>query len=181
MKSAEEKQRGEPHQGGPSGGRAARSSRILIVGLGNPILGDDGVGWRVASQVQAQLGEGHGEIDVEQAALGGLSLMERMLDRDRVILIDALWSGQGEAGNVSVYRLEDLPNPGLGHSASAHDTSLVTALQTARDLGAAVPSRVDIVAIETQPSFEFSEELSPAVRSAVPIAARKVLELLGVH
>jgi hydrogenase maturation protease len=153
---------------------------VLVLGLGNPILGDDGVGWKVAMEVAAQISASTQLADVEFASVGGLGLMERMLGYDQVILIDSIDTGSSPEGAVYVFKLEDLPNPSLGHTASAHDSSLVTALQAARQLNADVPGRVDIVAVETHPSLDFSEELSPAIAAAVPSATRKVLELLKV-
>ena len=68
------------------------SSKTLILGLGNPILGDDGVGWKVADAVQTRLGTLKVPVEVDFASLGGLSLMERMLGYERVILIDTVKS-----------------------------------------------------------------------------------------
>ena len=157
----------------------ARPASVLVLGLGNPILGDDAIGWRVADQVGSVTAGRAATVEVDCAALGGLSLMERMLGYGRVILVDSMWTGAQPEGSVSLYALEDLPNPGAGHTASPHDTSLVTALRTAQLMGGVIPERVDVVAIETQPCFDFSEELSPAATVALPIATRKVLELLG--
>jgi hydrogenase maturation protease len=66
-----------------------------------------------------------------------------------------------------------------GHSASTHDATLITALQTAEKLGANIPKQVDIVAIEAENVYDFSEELSPPVAAAVPVAVEKVIELLN--
>ena len=104
--------------------------------------------------------------------------MERMLGYQRVILVDSMESGQGAVGSVRVFPLLALPNPMVGHSASAHDTSLMTALQVARSMGAEVPERVDVVAIESKNTIDFSEELSPKVAAAVPVAVHKILDLL---
>jgi Ni,Fe-hydrogenase maturation factor len=46
-------------------------------------------------------------------------------------------------------------------------------------LGADVPKQVDIVAIEARNVYDFSEELSPPVAAAVPVAVERVLELLN--
>lgn len=152
--------------------------KTLIIGLGNPILGDDGVGWKVANEISATINHQYPCIEVDCASVGGLSLMERMLGYQRVILVDSMESGQGGAGSVRVFPLLALPNPIMGHSASAHDTSLMNALQVARSMGADVPERVDVVAIETKNTRDFSEELSPKVAAAVPVAVHKILELL---
>ncbi len=155
---------------------------ILVIGLGNPILGDDGVGWKVAEQVLRRL-EVHPQqssrTEVDFASLGGLNLMERMLGYRQVILIDALETGQFPAGTIRVFPLAELPNPGASHSASAHDTSLLTALEVAKNLQADTPERIDVVAIEARDVYEFSENLSPPVARAVPEAAQKVMEIIS--
>ncbi len=151
--------------------------KTLVIGLGNPILGDDGVGWKVAEQVSTSIGPSPC-IEVDCASSGGLSLMERMLGYQRVILVDSMESGQSAVGSVRVFPLLALPNPMTGHSASAHDTSLMTALQAARSMGADVPDRVDVVVIESKNMYDFSEKLSPDIARAVPVAVHKVLGLL---
>jgi hydrogenase maturation protease len=161
-----------------SEGRQAHPSSILVLGLGNPILGDDGVGWRVAERVRSAVRGQPRAPEVDCAALGGLSLMERMLGYERVVLVDSMCTGLRAEGTVSQYSLQELPSPGDGHTASAHDTSLATALRTAEALGAEVPQQVDIVAIETGACYEFSEDLSPLIEAAVPLATRKVLSLV---
>jgi hydrogenase maturation protease len=152
--------------------------KTLVIGLGNPILGDDGVGWKVAEEVKARIGNRPSSIEVDFASLGGLSLMERVLGYDRVILIDSMQTGHTAVGNVSVFALADLEDPTAGHSASTHDTSLKTALEAARTMGLATPSRADVVAIEIRTTYDFSEALSPAVERAVRIAVQKVMDLL---
>jgi hydrogenase maturation protease len=148
----------------------------LVLGLGNPILGDDGVGWKVAEAVQAA---SIPSIEVDFASLGGLSLMERMLGYSHVVLIDCMETDREPIGTVRALSLADLLNPMAGHSASAHDTSLITALQTAQSMGADVPVRVDIVTIEAKLSYDFSEQLSPEIAAAVPVALEQVLTLLA--
>ncbi|MBI2757894.1 MAG: hydrogenase maturation protease [Chloroflexi bacterium] len=151
--------------------------KTLVIGLGNPILGDDGAGWKAAEAVKSAIRD-QLSVEVDCASLGGLSLMERMLGYQHVILVDSMESGQGPEGSVKVLPLIALTNPTKGHSASAHDTSLLTALQMARSMGADVPERVDVVAIESKNAIDFSEKLSPKIAAAVPLAARAVLELL---
>jgi len=151
--------------------------KTLVIGLGNPILGDDGVGWKIADEVVTAIGS-QSPIEVDTAALGGLSLMERMLDYDQVVLVDSMETGLSPVGSVQTFPLASLPNPMAGHSASTHDTSLITALRTAKRIGANIPRRVDVVAVEAQIVYDFSEELSPPVAAAVPVAVQAVLDLI---
>jgi len=152
--------------------------RTLVLGLGNPLLGDDGVGWRVAEAAQAAADPPAANVEFDWHAGGGLALMERLMGYDRAILVDALQTGRGPVGSVHACPLEALGNPVAGHLASAHETSLQTALEVGRQLGAALPAQIIVVGVEAQTVFEFSEQLSPAVAAAVPIAAARVRQLL---
>lgn len=154
----------------------------LIIGLGNPILGDDGVGWRVAETVAERLqadGLDGPAVEVDTLSLGGLSLMERLVGYRQAIIVDAIQTRGGVLGQVHTFPLEALPDPSAGHTTAAHDASLQTALAVGREMGAELPQQVLIVAVETRPTFDFSQELSPAVEAAVPYAAQTVLGLLN--
>jgi hydrogenase maturation protease len=154
----------------------------LILGLGNPILGDDGVGWKVADEVKrwcAIPGNPYQSLlEIEMAALGGLSLMERMIGYKGVILIDAIYTGNAPPGSVSVFPLRELQDPFQGHSASTHDTTLMIALDTGRSMSLSLPSEILIVAIEAQRLHDFTEALSEQVAAAIPIATHCLMELL---
>jgi hydrogenase maturation protease len=100
---------------------------------------------------------------VECLSLGGLNLMEHLLGYERAIIVDSMETGQSPAGSVQIFPLASLPDPMSGHSASAHDTSLMTALKTAEVIGVVIPKQVDVVAIEAKNVYDFSEELSPPV------------------
>jgi hydrogenase maturation protease len=154
--------------------------KTLIVGLGNPILGDDGVGWKVAEEVGRRLPKSTltSEVSVECVSLGGLSLMEHLIGYQHAIVIDAIGTGQHPIGTAYYFRLDDLYDPTSGHTTAAHDVSLMTAIQIGRSLGAALPERIDVVAIESPYVYDFSEELTPPVAAAVPQAAEIVMDLL---
>src|SRR5690349_21123116 len=91
--------------------------KTIIVGLGNPILGDDGVGWKIAEEVREQqnslptpLQKGEGsEVDVEFLSLGAISLMEHLIGYERAILVDAVSSDQ-ENGSIIVSNLDEMPD-----------------------------------------------------------------------
>jgi hydrogenase maturation protease len=151
--------------------------KILVVGLGNPILGDDGVGWKVAEHVKEQLPSIMNQVDVDCVSLGGISLMERLIGYERAILIDAFASNDNN-GSILVLKLSDLPNYSAFHTTSAHDTSLQNAIELGRSMGAKLPEDITIVGITTKPIYDFGEELSPPVAESVPHAARIVLDLL---
>jgi len=150
----------------------------LILGLGNPILTDDGVGVRVAEAVRAALPP-DSPVETDEACAGGLELLERLLGYRRVFLIDALYPGSGRPGTVRRLTLADLRaiSP-TQHSASAHDTTLVTAWDMAQRMDLPLPEEVTIYAVEVENVADFGEEPTPAVARAVPRVAAAILDEL---
>ena len=147
-------------------------SRTLVVGLGNPILRDDGVGWRVVEQVEANHGASASDCEFDYLSLGGLALMERMIGYERVILVDAIQTVGGQPG--AILRLDLAALPTLNANA-VHDVSLKTALDLGRKLGAALPEQGVVVAIQAVDLLDFGEDLSPTVEASVAPATRAVL------
>lgn len=149
--------------------------KTLILGLGNPLMGDDSVGLRVAAELAAQLAH-QPDIVVQEEYRGGLHLMERMIGYDRVILIDAMVTGLSP-GSLQWLTVDWLPTQ---HTASAHDVNLATALAVGRHAGAKLPPNeaIWILGIEAQQVHTFSEQCTPAVAEAIPKAVTAVLEKL---
>lgn len=173
---------------GTYGNAPARPSfpmKTIIIGLGNPILGDDGVGWKVAEEVQKRLtspaasllSREESQVDVEFLSLGGISLMEHLIGYERAILIDAMLSGE-ETGSVIVSELSELPDTSAFHITSIHDTSLQNAIKLGKTMGASMPEQVTVVGIATNHVYDFSEELSQPVVNSIFKAAQIVIELL---
>lgn len=150
----------------------------LVIGLGNPLLGDDGVGWHVAQQVERELTGAGAPVAVDCLAVGGLTLMERLAGCRRAIIADAVVTGQAPPGTLYRLTLDDLPAAFAGHLHSAHDASLAVALKAGAALGIPLPEQVYIVGVEAGSVHDFSEALSPPVAACVLQAARAVLELL---
>jgi hydrogenase maturation protease len=160
-------------------GSAEQVMKTIVIGLGNPILGDDGVGWHVAEAFGEMEAAAAGSIEVDCLAVGGLALMERMIDYNRAILIDAIQTGTRPIGTVTCFSLEELPEGMASHLASSHDVTLPVALQTGRSLGTSLPEKVTILAIEILPDYQFSQILSPAVAGAVTQALSLLTDLLN--
>ena len=149
--------------------------KTIVVGLGNPILGDDGVGWCVAEEVKKHI-DPTMPVKVECFSLGGISLMEQLIGYQRAILVDACFFDDAP-GSVIVSKLDDLPDLSAFHMTSVHDMSLQNAMKLGRSLGAQLPDIVNVVGISARRVHEFGEELSPPVAAAVPKAVQYVLEL----
>jgi hydrogenase maturation protease len=158
------------------------TTKTIVIGLGNPILTDDGVGVKVAYEVQAKLGMDHPKnLTITEASVGGVRLMELMEGYDRAIIIDAIQTKNGyQTGSIFKMNLDDLREISpTKHSASAHDTSLVTALDAGKEIGMKLPEDITIFAVEVENILDFSELPTPAVAKAIPEVTEMVLDLLS--
>ena len=154
--------------------------KIIVIGLGNPILTDDGVGVKVAYEVQKALTPLPENLTVTEASVGGIRLMELLVGYDHVILIDALLNKPGtKPGEIHHLSLQDLRDISpTQHSTSPHDTSLVTALEVGQQMGMDLPKSFSIYAITVENILDFSEEPTPAVAATIPKVREMVLKEL---
>ena len=150
--------------------------KTLIVGLGNPMLGDDGVGWKIAEIINRQLPP-DGSIIVDRLSSGGISLMQHFIGYDRVILIDA-FASEAEIGSVHIMKLKEIPGYSAFHVSSQHDISLQKAIGIGKSIGADLPEDITVVGISTPCIHDFCSELSSPVVEAIPLATQAVLDLL---
>jgi hydrogenase maturation protease len=104
--------------------------------------------------------------------------MERLIGYQSAIIIDAIYTHQNPPGTVSSFPLEALPVESAGHTTSAHDTSLLTAIALGRSMGASLPDKITIVAVEAKQVYDFSEELTPEIAAAIPQAEQFIIDLI---
>jgi hydrogenase maturation protease len=151
--------------------------KTLLLGLGNPILTDDGVGIHVVRAVAARwTGDG---VEFQEAAVGGLRLLEVIAGYDRLILVDAMQTPDGAPGHI--FRLTPADLRKSLHAGSTHDLSFQGALAWGRQIGMALPpdGAITIIAVEAEDVLTFGEALTPAVASALPDAVEAVLAELA--
>ena len=151
---------------------------MIVVGLGNSLLSDDGVGLQVAARLRQTL-SARSEITVIELAAGGLRLMEAMVGHQRAIIVDAMVSGTRPPGSVELIPLDAAQT--TRNLFCAHDGDLATALAFGRDLGLKLPDQIEIIGIEAQEVEIFSETLTDRVASAVPVALALLRERLGLQ
>jgi hydrogenase maturation protease len=157
------------------------TSPTLIIGLGNPILTDDAIGWRVVQALREFLQNEPDSlpipVEISEACVGGLALAELMIGYHRAVVIDAIMTRGGVPGTVYHFKLTDLP--GTLNTASSHDTNLTTALAALRRFRAVVPvnDAIDVIAVEAQDVLTFSESCTPLVEKSIPFAVEGVLRL----
>jgi len=143
--------------------------------MGNPLLCDDGVGLRVAAELKDRVEQP--EITVMETGVAGLSLLDLLVGYDRAIIIDAIQTVGGKAGQI--YRLDPKAFDTARHTASAHGIDFTTALEFGKKLGLSLPQQIIIFAIEASDVTTFSEECTPEVKQAVTVCIEMVLRELN--
>lgn len=139
------------------------SARVMIAGVGNVFLGDDGFGVAVAERlVRERLPEG---VVVRDVGVRGLHLAYELLDPpDLLIVVDLVSRGELPG---TLYVLDPVLEP--EHAASPHGMDLHAVAAAVRELGGTMP-RVRLVGCEPA-ELEEGMELSAPVRAAVEPAA----------
>ena len=152
-------------------------TKTLVLGLGNPILTDDGVGIQVVRAAAARRSPTD-SVTFAEASVGGLRLLDFLAGYDRVVMVDAIQSHDGQPGEI--YRLGPGDLPVSIHSGSTHDLSLPEALTLGRRLGMALPEDQGIVilAVEVEDILTFGDSCTPAIIAAIPRAVEAVLAQL---
>jgi len=150
--------------------------KTLILGLGNPILSDDGAGIRVAQKVGKQLDDP--QITVAETSEAGLRLLDSIVGYDKVIIIDAVQTEKGQAGQI--YRMEPQDFSSAKYLSLPHQINLATSLELGNALNLAMPQKITIFAVEAKDITSFSEKCTPQVERAIPELVKMVLqELVG--
>jgi hydrogenase maturation protease len=148
--------------------------KTLILGIGNPILSDDGAGIRVAQEVGKQLNDP--QVTVAETSEAGLRLLDSIVGYDKVIIIDAIQTEKGQAGQI--YHMEPKDFSLTKHFSSPHQINLAISLELGNALNLAMPQKITIFAIEAKDITSFSEKCTPEVEQAIPEVVKMVLEEL---
>ena len=146
--------------------------KTIVLGVGNPILCDDGVGIHVARQIKEKISDPN--VIVDEAITGGMNLLDLILGYDKAILIDAVNIKDADVGEVKRFPLSSLSTT---HSNNPHDVSLMEALELAEKLGETrIPKEIIVIGIVLKEiPYVFGEKLSPEIARAVPKAVKMAL------
>jgi hydrogenase maturation protease len=152
--------------------------KTLLVGLGNPIVSDDGVGVRLARHLGSRLLEVPDLEVVEECSVGGLNLLHVLAGYERAILLDCIQTKGGAPGTW--YRFDASALRETAHLSNAHDVNLATALEVGRRLGMALPEprEIHVFAVEAQDCLTLSEGLTPALEQAFPAYSESILSAI---
>ncbi len=143
--------------------------RTLVLGLGNELLRDDGVGLRAARRVAEIAG---GRADLAEACVATVDLLPLITRYDRVVVVDAYVSADDPPGTAVCATPDDLPR-GFGYR-SFHTMPFREMLELGRTLGLAMPSAMAIHGLCVEDPATFGYEMSAAVAAAWPAWAEAI-------
>ena len=146
----------------------------LVLGLGNLLQCDDGVGCRVAQELEQRVVPN--DVDVLDAGTPGIGLLNLIQDRRRVIMIDAAEMGL-QPGEFRRFGAEDVRLTGSKERISLHRTGIVDTLALAKQLNIELPQLI-FFGIQPQ-KIDWQDGLSQPVQAAMPQVIEAVLNELN--
>lgn len=144
--------------------------KVTLIGLGNILMRDEGVGVQAVRLVQERCGA-LSDLEIVDGGTAGLDLLPYIQGRDRVLFVDAV-NFQREPGYIGV--LEDREVPALfGLKSSLHHLGLMDVLAAAQLLDAA-PQKVCLIGIQPQ-IMDLGLELSELLQEKLPLLVDRIL------
>lgn len=148
--------------------------KILVLGVGNVLLSDEGVGIQVTEHLREYgLPE---NVTVLDGGTGGFHLLELFQTYEVIVIIDATLDNQ-EPGTIKV--LEPRFSSDFPRSLSSHDIGLKDLLDSAMILGNR--PKIYLVAITVKNIRDFGMKLTPEVEAAIPDVIEKIKEIVNLY
>lgn len=140
--------------------------KVLVMGIGNTLLQDDGIGIHVTELFKSSREEDP-DLDVIDGGTIGLSLLPEIEDAGKVIIVDASEIGE-KPGTMRIFRNQEIDAQLSGKRRSVHEVALYDLFSAAAIRGRCPDERV-LIAI--QPACtEWGLEPTPEVKAAIPLA-----------
>ncbi len=151
-----------------------KASRLLL-GIGSPIVCDDGLGFRVVEEIKNM---DLPDLDTDQQSVSGLDLIEIMMDYKKVVVVDAIVTEKFPAGTVMLLEPEDFKN--AVHGTNPHETNVHMAIELGKRLfPERMPVDIKFIAVEVNDVYSVTDIMTEDVEKAVPAAVQAVLKVLN--
>lgn len=155
-----------------------RGHGTVVVGLGNPVLGDDGAGLCVAEHLARLVAERPIDgVVVRTSRSAGLDLLALLAGFDEAVVVDALAVLHPEPGRVRRLGMDEVA--GSARLVGGHDVSLAAAFRLAAALSIPMPAKVTVYGIEVADIATFSQELTRPVAAAAAALASELHDSLS--
>jgi hydrogenase maturation protease len=149
--------------------------KILILGLGNTLISDDGVGIIVKRYLERKFQDVE-NVDFCESSWGGFRIIDLFQDYDYAIVVDAIKTETKPEGHIHRLKPADLLH--TLRLTSYHDINFITALKLGESMSFKMPQDIDIFAIEIENNYTIAETLSSKIIQAVGKCSTEIYELL---
>jgi len=149
---------------------ADRHMKILVMGVGNTLMQDDGIGIHVIESLRCSPGA-HPALELIDGGTIGLALLPVIEEADAVVVVDASELG-AEPGALHIFRDGEIDEQLSGKQRTVHEVALLDLFSAAAIRGR-MPARRALVAIQPE-CTDWGCEATPAVRNAVPRACEAI-------
>ena len=155
--------------------------KTLVLGLGNELYGDDGVGHHVIHHLNQDhdliqdLARKNQDVEFIESPLTGLALLDTIVDFDALIIIDTIKKVTPTTGKIHELeknQLRHLPGP------SPHYVSIPQVIDMGNQIGLRMPSEIKIIGVEARNLYHVGEDLSEDMERAIPKIIQRVKVLL---
>jgi hydrogenase maturation protease len=149
--------------------------KTLIIGIGNLLRSDDGVGLHVLNSMRNE--QISADITLKECATG-FDILNEIIGGEKVVIVDAIKSG-GNPGTLYLYSPEELQEKPTLHTFSSHEADFLSMLELGKRLyPGKMPENIIIVAIEAADVTTISDKCTPQVERAIPNAVEAIKRLL---
>ena len=145
--------------------------KTLILGLGNTLLKDDGIGIYVVRKVQEYLIDNE-NITINESSESGMALLDLLVGYDNLVVVDAIVTGGQSPGHI--YRLEISDIGKTPVACSPHFTGLPSVVEFGEKCGYKMPGNIEIFAVEVEDPYTIEEALDPTLESKITDIAKVI-------
>jgi len=158
----------KPSVSNTRGGAKSSPKKIVILGVGNLLLSDEGVGVHVAHELMKM--ELPPDVSVVEGGTDGFRLLNVITEADHLIVVDAVRGG-AEPGSIYRFDIGDVRNCPSGFKTSVHQIGILEVIDLSCLIGKT--PKTTVIGVEPK-SLEMSMELSPEIKAKIP----RIIELI---
>lgn len=143
--------------------------KVLVLGIGNTLLSDDGVGIRAAKEIKKRIAD----VDIAEINTGGISVLDHIRGYDKVVIIDSVMSEDIPPGTIREFAITEIEK---SYPFLSHGINLPIAIEFGRQCGEDIPADIKIYGIGTCDTTTFKESCTREVEEAIPEAVEYIIK-----
>jgi hydrogenase maturation protease len=150
--------------------------KTIVLGLGNPLMGDDSAGYRAAAVLRNRVRQA--EITIQEFCGAGIDVIFLVSGYDKAIIVDAIHTQGNNTGSIYRTGITELMR---NDSIFPHQTSFVEAFELGRRTGIAVPEDISLYLMEAGNTDQVGTDCSPAITIAIDNCVKMIIkELMAI-